>query len=108
MAFLHLKPGGIHQRGHLGKKEGGRNILPPFGVLKSLAEFTARRRQSRQIIFCCDMCVGKNIPQAASVQFVRLQHTNYARSRLQAFCRKIRRLFRQFRGINIPLPAPRR
>ena len=44
------------------EKEGGRNILPPFGVLKSLAEFAARRRQSRQIIFCCDMCVGKNIP----------------------------------------------
>jgi len=46
----------------LGKKEGGRNILPPFGVLKNLAELAVRRRQSFQIIFCCDMCVGKNIP----------------------------------------------
>ena len=62
MAFFAPKARRIHQRGHLGKKEGGRNILPPFGVLKSLAEFAARRRQSRQIIFCCDMCVGKNIP----------------------------------------------
>ena len=44
------------------EKEGGRNILPPFGVLKSLAELAARRRQSYQIIFCCDMCVGKKYP----------------------------------------------
>ena len=29
------------------------------------------------------MCVGKNTSQAASVEFVRLQRTNYARSRLQ-------------------------
>lgn len=59
MAFLRLKPGGIHQRGHLGKKEGGRNILPPFGVLKSLAELAARRRQKNKIIFRSDMRVEK-------------------------------------------------
>ncbi|MFR5995788.1 MAG: hypothetical protein ACLUF9_09725, partial [Oscillospiraceae bacterium] len=34
-----------------------------------------------------DMCVGKNTSQAASVEFCR-KRQNYARSRLQAFCRK--------------------
>ena len=34
------------------------------------------------------MCVRENTSQAASVEFVRLWHTNYARSRLQSFCRK--------------------
>ena len=55
---------------------------------KSLAEFAARRRQRSKIIFSHDMCVRENTSQAASVEFVRLWHTNYARSRLQAFCRK--------------------
>ena len=41
------------------------------------------------------MCVRENTSQAASVEFVRLWHTNYAHSRLQAFCRKNRRVFRQ-------------
>lgn len=62
MAFLRLKSAGSISGDIWAKKEGGRNILPPFGVLKSLAELAARRRQSFQIIFCCDMCVGKNIP----------------------------------------------
>ena len=67
----------------------------PLGPAKSLAEFAARRRQRSKIIFSCDMCVRENTSQAASVEFVRLWHTNYARSRLQAFCRKNRRVDRQ-------------
>jgi len=55
---------------------------------KSLAEFAARRRQRNEIIFSRDMRVRENTSQAASVEFVRLRRTNYARSRLQAFCRK--------------------
>ena len=54
---------------------------------KSLAEFAARRRQKIQIIFSRDMCVRENTAQAASVEFCR-KSANYARSRLQAFCRK--------------------
>ena len=50
---------------------------------KSLAEFAARRRQRNKIIFSRDMCVRENTAQAASVEFVRLRRTNYARSRLQ-------------------------
>ena len=46
-------------------------------------------------IFSHDRCVRENTSQAASVEFVRLWHTNYAHSRLQAFCRKNRRVFRQ-------------
>ena len=34
------------------------------------------------------MCVRENTSQAASVEFVRHGRANYARSRLQAFCRK--------------------
>ena len=55
---------------------------------KSLAEFAARRRQRNKIIFSRDMCVRENTSQAASVEFVRHGRTNYARSRLQTFCRK--------------------
>ena len=51
-----------------------------------------------EIIFSHDRCVRENTSQAASVEFVRLWHTNYVRSRLQAFCRKTRRVFRQSRG----------
>ena len=54
---------------------------------KRLAEFAARRRQKIEIIFHRDMCVGKSTSQTASVEFCRLRQ-NYARSRLQAFCRK--------------------
>ena len=39
-------------------------------------------------IFSRDMCVRENTSQAASVEFVRHRRANYARSRLQAFCRK--------------------
>ena len=62
-------------------------------VKKSLAEFAARRRQRSKIIFSCDMCVRENTSQAASVEFVRLWHTNYAHSRLQPFAGKTLRVF---------------
>ena len=55
---------------------------------KSLAEFAAPRRKKIKIIFSRDMCVRENTSQAASVEFVRHGRTNYARSRLQTFCRK--------------------
>ena len=53
------------------------------------------RPQTRKvgIIFSRDLCVRENISQAASVEFVRLRRTNYARSRLQALCRKIPKEF---------------
>ena len=57
-------------------------------VSKSLAEFAARRRQRNKIIFSRDMCVRENTTRAASVEFVRLRRTKYARSRPQTFCRK--------------------
>ncbi len=60
---------------------------------KSLAEFAARRRQKSQILFSHDMCVRENTSQAASVEFVRLRRTNYARSRLQPPCRKKPQVF---------------
>ena len=41
------------------------------------------------IIFFGDMCGEENTSQAASVEFVRRRRTNYARSRLQPFCREI-------------------
>ena len=62
-------------------------------VKKSLAEFAARRRQRSKIIFSRDMCVRENTSQAASVEFVRLWHTNYAHSRLQPFAGKNLRVF---------------
>ena len=46
-------------------------------------------------IFSHDRCVRENTSQAASVEFVRLWHTNYGHSRLQAFCRKNPEFFRQ-------------
>ena len=66
---------------------------PRTAYQKSLAEFAARRRQRNKIIFSRDMCVRENTAQAASVEFVRHRRTNYARSRLQSFCRKIPKEF---------------
>ena len=68
--------------------EGQIGFQPRQRVKKSLAEFAARRRQKIKIIFSRDMCVRENTSQAASVEFVRHGRANYARSRLQAFCRK--------------------
>ena len=70
------------------RKKGPASRQDPLSVSKSLAEFAARRRQRNKIIFSRDMCVRENTSQAASVEFVRHRRTNYARSRLQAFCRK--------------------
>ena len=73
-------------------------LLPPLptstpapktgaGVLsdcqKSLAEFAASAAKKFQIVFDRGVYVGENTSQAASVEFVRLWRTNYARSRLQ-------------------------
>jgi len=41
-----------------------------------------------EIVFDRGMYVGENTSQAASVEFVRQQRTNYARSRLQKNWRK--------------------
>ena len=38
---------------------------------KSLAEFRARRRESGQIVFSEDMCLGKNTSQPANVRKTR-------------------------------------
>ncbi len=62
---------------------------------KGLAEFAARRRQRSKIIFSRDICVRENTSQAASVEFARLWHTNYAHSRLQPFVGKPGGFFRQ-------------
>ena len=86
MAFFAPKARRIHQRGHLDKKEGGRNILPPFGVLKSLAELAARRRQSRQFGASRDMRVEKKYLSVC-------QCTICARSRLQRFLSGNRKRF---------------
>lgn len=40
------------------------------------------------MIFAGGVYVSENTSQAASVEFVRHGRANYARSRLQAFCRK--------------------
>ena len=41
-----------------------------------------------QSIFARGVYLGENTSQSASVEFVRPWRTNYARSRLQAFCPK--------------------
>ena len=51
--------------------------------------------KNSRAIFSLDMCVRENTSQSASVEFVRHWRANYARSRLQAFCRKNHRFFRQ-------------
>ena len=65
-------------------------------LVKEPRSLCARRRQKSEIIFSRDMCVRENTAQAASVEFVRHRHTNSARSRLQALCRKTAWVFRQF------------
>ena len=60
---------------------------------KKASQSLRPQTQKIEIIFHRDMCVGKNTSQAASVEFVRHRRTNYARSRLQSFCRKIPKEF---------------
>ena len=78
----------------------------PSACQKSLAEFAARRRQRNKIIFSRDMRVRENTSQAASVEFVRLRRTNYARSRLQSFCRKNPEGFSTVSGADAPVHPP--
>ncbi|MDD6856178.1 MAG: hypothetical protein PUD66_07120, partial [Oscillospiraceae bacterium] len=47
------------------------------------------------IIFCRGVYLAENTSQAASVEFVRLRRTNYARSRLQKLAEKPEGVFRQ-------------
>ena len=62
---------------------------------KSLTEFAALAANRVSIIFCQDMRLTENTPQAANVEFVRLWRTNYARSRLQKKAEKPEGVFRQ-------------
>ena len=50
---------------------------------QSFAEFAAEAANKRESIFCRGVYLAENTSQAASVEFVRLRRTNYARSRLQ-------------------------
>ena len=47
------------------------------------------------VIFCQGVYLAENTYQAASVEFVRLRRTNYARSRLQKLAEKPEGFFRQ-------------
>ena len=60
-----------------------------------------------EIIFSHDRCVRENTSQAASVEFVRLWHTNYAHSRLQAFCRKNPEVFSTVSNAPLAMPVGR-
>ncbi len=44
-------------------------------LLKSLAEFRARRRESHEIVFSEDMCLGKNTLRKASVELAAMRPT---------------------------------
>ncbi len=52
-------------------------------VSKSLAEFSPKAKRESKSIFRRGVYLAENSYQAASVEFVRYQRTNYARSRLQ-------------------------
>ena len=60
----------------------------------NLAEFTATAVNEIKIIFCQGVYLAENTSQAASVEFVCLRQTNYARSRLQKLSEKAKGLFR--------------
>ena len=62
---------------------------------KSLAEFAASAAKRIRIIFCRGVYLAENTSQAASVEFVRLWRTNYARSRLLKLAEKPEGVFRQ-------------
>ena len=64
-------------------------------IQKSSQSLPPAGGKSSEIIFARGVYLGENTSQSASVEFVRFQRTNYARSRLQSFCRKNRRVFRQ-------------
>ena len=52
-------------------------------LIKKASQSSRPQTRKNEIIFSRDMCVRENTAQAASVEFVRLRRTNYARSRLQ-------------------------
>ena len=60
----------------------------------SLAEFAAMAANKVKIIFCRGVYLAENTSQAASVEFVCLRQTNYARSRLRKLAEKAKGLFR--------------
>jgi hypothetical protein len=60
---------------------------------KGLAEFAASAAKKVELIFCRGVYLTENTSQAASVEFVCLRQTNYARSRLQNTVGKGRRPF---------------
>ena len=67
---------------------------------KSLAEFAASAAKRIRIIFCRGVYLAENTTQAASVEFVRLWRTNYARSRLQKLAEMPEGVFRQALSLN--------
>ena len=79
------------------------SLYPAQGTVRSGFLITRKPRRvcrpqaakNSRAIFSLDMCVKENTSQSASVEFVRHRRANYARSRLQAFCRKKHRFFRQ-------------
>jgi len=60
---------------------------------KCLAEFAAEAANKIKILFGRGVYVDENTSQAASVEFVRLWRTTYARSRLQTTGGKAQRAF---------------
>ena len=57
-------------------------------LIKIASQSSRPQTRKNEIIFSRDMSVRENTAQAASVEFVRQRHTNYARSSLQVLCRK--------------------
>ena len=60
----------------------------PQLVKKASQSFAAAAAKEIKNIFCRGVYLAENTSQAASVEFGRQRRTNYARSRLQSFCRK--------------------
>ena len=56
-----------------------------FQSVKNLVEFRRARRNKMQIVFSGGVYLGKHTLRPASVEYVCLWHTYYARSRMQAF-----------------------
>ena len=81
---------GIHDR-----KSGSSFLKSRSDCQKSLAEFAASAAKRILIIFCRGAYLAENTSQAASVEFVRLWRTNYARGRLQKLAEKPEGVFRQ-------------
>ena len=60
---------------------------------RSLPEFAAMAANKVKIIFCRGVYLAENTSQAASVEFVCLRQTNYARSRLQNWRKRPKAFF---------------